>query len=526
MNIKAKLILKKPHRKRNELGIDILHEVAEHGKQSEKSLSKRLDLKESTINVALEKMEKKNKWINVIKLAETTGRRGRPQKYYGLTEKGIKFLVTQKISAKEFWKMMFFVFDESTNHKLKIAPDEVLSEYEIHNLHISKEHSPFYFAERLDGTDFKLISNYEHEKENYETIKKIIKLLGYEGPSTLIKIFKKLKINVEGQVYNSSDINEPRLIKRMMNDGLITKTNSNTYRLSHVGLLLLVNDIAESTMGIINHLSLSNEMLDQIKKRIDMIVSNNHKLLPMVFGKWEELKKIKDEVILFRMLRILYFKKKSDVIFPIQLGGIQELFDAQRSMEIVYRQKMKKMFVEGMQVLEEVINQKGINLTQLSAEELLSPPVLKLLDKRNDKNVGIRLVINGKLKTIQTNDIDPIREILKVIKFLSRLADEISSYDPFSTYRNAGLSKGEKTDNGQKILKKILRYRRPITNVRKTEQALADIISFQFYALLKNIPDHIDWDSFLDLVGLRDWYHSWMNAIIEFEEENLIRLRK
>ena len=301
------------HYKMSPLQEQILCEIGRGTNLSKSSIKKQLKKHYADVDGAIKILLDKN----IIRQKGERQRRGNPEKFHILTEKGIQKLIDLKIPLDDFWRMLFFVFDKNNNHDLKkFTIDKLFSLYEKEVMLFSKEFSPPIYD--LVMSKMSLL----------KTKRKII----YNQILAALK--KKKNVSAVLPLQKNSQI-----IFDMESNFLIHKCgfNLDKYCLSHFGLVFLLSEIYEKTKPDTSHIN------SQIKLELNLVINNSKNLFPKIFKSWETIRKILNEKEVLKIFNdLVNCEFDNPLITPLQNNGIQEIANTLESMRGVYKNKIKQ----------------------------------------------------------------------------------------------------------------------------------------------------------------------------------------
>ena len=457
MNDKANNISRR-YQKEGGLEYQILKVIGENGAQSVTEIAKRVGCSKPTISRKLKTMDQRAEEAVIRRVVfEKHPTKQSRENYFVLIDGGIEKLISSKnetLDTKTVWKILYFSFHKSSERNVRKSLDYFVSLYEKNNLGFSFEYIQFY--PRLN---FELADYYEKQQLNLDReLGKAFDFVGYNMP-----VNKKELGNIFGKEILSL------FFKKRSTEGrqLFTpiQLNQSKIELTVFGLLLLLRRLYDQAG--------SKKLLDkEVKNRIGIIQKRYAKLIPKIFDKWDELKKL---VTNESKLLIYFSPSHSRVYYPsIHDGGIQELLDSMDSMGIVYKQKLEKEF------------------------DLATKTILELKTSGSFYDILKRYTKNGIYQPPHLVVNHPLNHILNEYAIL--LNQEIR-------FGLEGFSEAEK----RRILD-------------KKDASYADAASFRFYAYLFRPHGIINQDiaySFLEENNLKDWYNGWLKEILRFQNQNI-----
>lgn len=453
---------------------EILSTLAIKGQQNKSHLSLEYKIKYPAI-VGTMKILKDKDLVRITKKKEKGV--GKPRVFYEITDKGLEILSKyDKLSLEKFWEIAFLVYGNVTKNVTKLKADVFFSNYEKYVLGHDLEYG------RLPPS-FILFDNIIFARPIKPSIYTVIlRILAVHGNMSEDKIVLKILNSNDPHLSISPPKNE--IIKQLQNmvvyDLVLIVGKKAKYRISSLGMLILFHHLIDWQMER-NKLGSYGDPESILQK----IVKISQTVIPKVFSYWNDLLKIESPANLLRCFdRIGEANRSNFPSFPIQNGGIAEIF------------LMEKMLIKS-------------NSTNITAECV----------------VGIRTLEN--LVAEKRYQKDPSSEAMLRLSYLSVLVDRDRK-------------------NESHILEKVTK-KKNYSFAEEADKSLASIISFEFYLylvemiritlpitykvdsifdrekLLPYMRQRIDeWNNFASKnVEVREWHKSWMKHIIEFEMKNI-----
>lgn len=250
---KFKEITKKT--KPSALKIKILKTIAIDGNKSKTDLVTRLIKSKGTISETVDELVNKKKfdegYIRYSKNPEDekTTKSGRPQEYFGLTEKGILFLIDQhELNYDEFWKMILNMSDKTSEYYI---PDEKHSRWIKSNIDFNRIISHYEKTILDDSVKQFLHPVFSHilndlpfiyrDAKTKRNIIPVLEILGKYGNLSEDKIIDKIGNLSENKIIDKIGNNniDDNTLKELQKYILVIRWNDSTISLSQFGLLLL-----------------------------------------------------------------------------------------------------------------------------------------------------------------------------------------------------------------------------------------------------------------------------------------------
>jgi hypothetical protein len=327
------------------------------------------------------------------------------------------------------------------------------------------------------------------------------------------------------------------------------------FGISHFGLLLLfehlINEIQKN-----NSISPTDDELKRSKqghltndfaRQINKIIKVQEPLLPLIFEKWPQIRKLVSygdyELVAILVapyvftLEELSDKKERDVA----------LLDMQYKMEDFFYNQLKVLYNSGFQYLYDIAVKNGCVKYLFDYNDYFPSNFLTQL--YYSRRIGRDIEDIIKHDNFDESQYDFINKTSKEYEWLKRL---LSIKDPkLQAYRNSYLESSLSRDE---FIEFARRYEKPLRKISELYKmtdlspdsflldmehvkpdeielrALANIISFHFYALLKSGVTEDDWRNFFSKNDNKDimkwWYSDWIEAIIKFEQLKIERIKK
>jgi hypothetical protein len=216
------------------------------------------------------------------------------------------------------------------------------------------------------------------------------------------------------------------------------------------------------------------------KDDIETIIYNHTHLFPRIFKKWNTLLREKELSRLLWILTRLYFDPFQLSIDDLNVSYSLKLKGTLLNMEISKREQMVDFINKANLALTEWIRDKGIE-SKISVWDL-TPEI----SKKEFPSISRLLQ-----KIIQIHKSRPL--VMAALIQGDYVADE--EYDEYEFYR------------------------------KQISESTKDLVSFQFYSLLRFDINQPLWNKISKNQEFVQWYSNWLNAIIESEEENLKLLK-
>jgi hypothetical protein len=448
----------------------ILRKIATYGRQSVSRLEKDLAHHHPPVYSAVQSLVKKNR-LQGVKGIGHENKMGRSENFFDLTGQGILYLINEmKISLEDFWKMAFNVFDQNKTLNISFTVHELFLLYEKNILGFNRECT---LSSLYEGfPDIEILSGLRIS----DAEQKMIEILATLGSIPNDKLIKKLKIKKIKQP--PEKLTHPEsLFRGVSKDGIIY------FELTLIGLQYYI------------YILLKKLNQNQQTKQISILANNYKNSLPLIFGKWDQLKMMFDVTTLIECLTEAIdnnFRQK-----PIQTGeGFQEILDAQRCMEEVYHKKLEEHTQVGTRIVSERFQKE---LDDLKSIYKGKTSVFESED--SFENLGVSEEQSEEWFK------DSLKPFLPVVKESNELR------------RLSGFKEGTPYERESITFEDLLGV---------YEKIKADSLSFRFYTILSGKAHNkkgkymVSWNNFLTSEpDIFSWCTSWLKEIYEFEKKNL-----
>lgn len=341
--------------KDNDYGVlkkTIVKEIIQNGNQShfqirqkfksEKKYSKFSTTDRSSIIRTFNQLLKEG-WTGLV---NCNPKSGGSEKFYGLTDDGIKQSINYKLSDDYFWQLCInyinknYTFrepylDKQTN-KIKFKNKKTIIDLQVQQIFKLQYPSLSFYMNyfNLFGTikTFQLVNDLQKTKIDF-CIKSIPILLAYAKHD-----------DKEIQKYWEKD---DEFILKMYEYGLLYSVED-VERISIFGIMLLINIILSPI-----HLE-NKQPTKKLFDKISKIIKMNQDELPLVFSKWDELRKtVNDDKRLLNCLLYPFVIETSKIHqMSIDSPELRILVDHQY-IEYDFRAKLREIFDSGMGIISQ-----------------------------------------------------------------------------------------------------------------------------------------------------------------------------
>ena len=363
---------KKHHSSLSNLQKQILREITTKGPASNTSLTKVLKKSYPNILDAIKILHEKN-YLQII--SQKQGR-GKPEKFYGLTEDGIVKLIDLGIESYDFWKMLFFVFDDK-NHHITQSVNKIFEKYETKMLGINGRFTPFLTKITSDGF---LTYEYPRIIRNGQE-SKILQELIYRGPLSFEQIRNKIVPKNQSSKIAKKIIGQStqKQSSGLLGSALIDVVNSkkNVFKPTSFAVVLEIAELFDEEQTINKN---------QINKKFCKLVKNNQECVPLVFKKWDGLLGIFPNEDLIQAFTS-WIIRDGGLNDPISIGGYQEIFELQYTMGFSNGLKYAVEGMEGQRAFKDWTSEEKIrrkDFKKKNPEQKSDENIKEILKKLNE----------------------------------------------------------------------------------------------------------------------------------------------
>ena len=370
------------------LQIKILKLITLRGEVSKKKANEVLNSNYSDISYAMDALAATGRQF--IKLSHETGRR-RPEKFYKITEKGLRALlaicinVTSKesiITSIVFWKLILL---------LSVASKRPISSEELDNYYIQFEKNSLGHSTLrghfLQSSFFDIVlDNWLQNLPNNSPTQMVIECLAIHRSITLDDLINKTNLKKDEVITiiqnHTVQIDAPPL--QRINSGssnfddqkqfyinfilraLINK-NGDKYELSLFGVMLMISLNRYNYRGIDNNRSHNSDSITMEKSVLfyknqfrddnrsnnycDTLARNYKEKLPLIFGKWNFLQKQLGLYLYDSFDFIIYKKHGTSTINSVWIGGNKEFYEDIQALASNIRDHLSPLYIHGKETL-------------------------------------------------------------------------------------------------------------------------------------------------------------------------------
>jgi DNA-binding PadR family transcriptional regulator len=329
-----------------ELQIKTLKSIVLSGQLSKKKVTQQLDANYPDISNAMDALLAK-KFIRLSVKYQTSGRN--PEKFYKITEKGLRALLEIRLSAEEFWRSIILLCMSSEKPITQKDFEDHYKKFERNFLGHFNIHGYFFLTPLFDNiVDQWLLLQAQDDSHLVSLSQKVIECLALNGPLTMDKLVQKtagskeqdlLKIldnySIQSVSTNIAAQSDTNINKRkiyydfILHTLIVSKEIADVgviYELSLFGVMLAISIISYHFTGmdtfrqsslynnnndVMPKLKLFYNDIDQ-KEYYDIIAKNYKDKIPLVFGKWDFLKSELGAIIYDSFDFLIYKSSRSD----------------------------------------------------------------------------------------------------------------------------------------------------------------------------------------------------------------------
>lgn len=482
-----------------ELQIEIVKHIINNGICSPFDVEKGLEISKVLANKTFKKMTD-HEYISKVNENSEGGVR---RKYYSLTNKGIKWILSKdKLNDSEFWKLIFLIYDKNSKIKPDFTIDDYFSDYEKNVLNISRDYFNRYSTQ---GTLFILKDVIKKTKIQSKQITLFLSYLT-EGhrPELIQKHSKKTKLITSSQYIINRKSFSNKIVMMMQFQKLIylygTKNEEKDgYHISLLGTLYLLNSLSK---------------LENWNK-IDELILNNVDIMPMIFNHWNLLKK-KSNLTTQELVGILlypFLEENKDIFSSPRISIEQRIIGIQFDLEQLTKKELSNEYKIGLKCAQEWA--KSNNSFDYIFYKDGHPradfiPVFGEFSKYLQNNNKILLeTINSQCDTVEKYHISSDKINPSIRKIIFNYFEPLRKLGELHVLMDDALTPTMGIIvHDQDIDEKFL----PLQN----------IIAFYFYLLLSYVVNSENWLSYLSVqlkqIGLNKWWKEWMLTLINFDK--------
>jgi hypothetical protein len=430
------------HGKTPELQINILKLIVASGEVSKKSAAEILRTNYPDVSNSMKTLSN-SKFIELSEKRLTTGHNY--ERFYKITERGLRALLTVKLDKEEFWKIITLL---SIYSKLSVDEQEFelyFDNFEREFLGHSNIHGYFFLTALFDNIADNWLKLYS-DTELIPEAQKVIEYLAFNGSSSLKNLVKEtgasikeinkfsvqngtskqnlsssatdLDLQSESNVDANEIYSEPAL-------SLLVSTRETkgelVYELTLFGVMVVIAIISYHFAGVKNVQSqrgISSTRISYWKPRLffdnlnlkqyfDTIALNYRNKLPLIFGKWNLLKSQLGTMLYDSFDFMIYKSNRAHTIDEtIWSFGTKEYYDEIQALAYNTIKRLRVIFWSGKAIINELENHQRwiVNNSRMV-------PVYNKLEKLNEIEVLAKYI-----DTVLNRNNNPFRELHKDIQ--------------------------------------------------------------------------------------------------------------
>jgi hypothetical protein len=374
-------------RKKPTLQIKILKSIVLNGQLSKRKASDILHAQYPDVSDAIEALLERK----LIKKSYIDFKSRRAEKYYTLTVNGLKALLEEDLTPKEFWSTMIMLCSIS---KIQISKNEFERYYQLFEykyLGHSKIEGYFFQSHFFDKILNKwLVDNSILNSSIVPLSQIVIECIAIKRSLTLQQLVQKTSASEEdvkkvldnyamkldyssiyyerNKEYSDVDYLNREYLDFMSHSIIVSKSTdqgNNTYELSLFGVMLTIALIRYHHIGIDNTRSPNLDGYVQrpnlfykeytVQEYYDRIASNYQDKLPLIFGKWEWLKKQLGLILAYDNFDFLIYKEalSNSMTTTVWFGGNKEFYDNIQALASNAYYMMIIIYMEGKETLQD-----------------------------------------------------------------------------------------------------------------------------------------------------------------------------
>jgi len=456
----------------------ILKEIIQDGDQShyrirkkfkkEKKFTKFASTDKSSIIRTFNQLLK-NGWLGLVRFDIKSGG---TERHYGLTEEGIKQSLKYNPSNENFWQ---------------ICINYLNRKYKIQKPFYDEKEKRIKFKNKKECIDLTVPELFKQQYPSLNFYKNYFNPFGTEKTFGLVSELVKNQFDFCKKVFpillayavdDKEDIEkfwktDKDLILKMYEYGLTYTVDESENEISIFGLLLLLWLLS------IKYKVESQEVIDDLTSKI---IKKNKTILPLVFSKWEKLRKIvKDDKKLLEILLNLFVLGHEHIIdLAFRYHEMRIIID-QYYIEQDHREKLEEIHRSGMSYISSWSRNNDL-------EKCLFDDILKLRKnfQKDEKYEGVK----------------PYLQTIKKLHELDRMVG-------YYKWNELGFLDIDKDDSKGELF------------------SIQNVISFYFYIQLKPFfYDNIKLQKFLEEnEEIRNWLNQWFDVIAEYKIQSINKLK-
>jgi DNA-binding MarR family transcriptional regulator len=378
-----------------QLQIKILKYIASFGELSKKKAAAVLNSNYSVISDAMDALIK----INFIKWSRDDTSTRRAEKFYKITDNGLRALLAENLTAEEFWRVIILLCISSKSAIKEIEFEEYYSQFENNYVGYSSIHGYFLQSNFFNN----IVDQWLLDNNNSKEIKSssspplvkipqvVIECLALHRSLTLSQLIKKSglqeeqingvlgKYSIQSNNYSSlldnvaAKLQDDRDIQRKVYSDytmhtliVVNETSVNlTYELSLFGVMLVIALVRYYHIGIDTARCSKLDIPDYIpnlfykdfgmSEYFDKIVYNYKEKIPRLFGKWDLLKSHLGSPWLYDNFKLFIYEEgrpNHNMNITSWFGGNKEYYDDLQSLTYNARNKLLIIYGIGKNALE------------------------------------------------------------------------------------------------------------------------------------------------------------------------------
>jgi hypothetical protein len=273
--------------------------------------------------------------------------RGRPKTYYTITKNGLRTLIDrQDVTALKFWKILF---NYAINNKDSLTLDETEELYHMFVGRYLRFHNRIFSSQLNEFSAMRAeLEKTILQSDKITAVQKVIEVLSINPKIPFEELVKKtgeseeeirLVLTNYSYTYYSSSRYSGIFVHNIINT--VQNIDKQSFELSLFGLMLSLELIRNHELGVLR-CGLFFEDFSQ-QDYYDKIASKYIQKLPLIFGKWNELRKNLQTHAAHNFDVVLAERYEIRSPYPINFGGNKEFCEGVRKI-ISYNGKLMSDF--------------------------------------------------------------------------------------------------------------------------------------------------------------------------------------
>jgi predicted transcriptional regulator len=306
--------------------------------------------------------------------------RGRPQRYYRITDEGFKALIDHDPKPEKFWKAVVGFCHHNDNQVSLHKVDEFYRFFMQRYLEYSAVHGYSFQLDNFNDACKNWIEERILKSDKITIDQKVLEALAFlEPPVTVDRLSKKIDesvidikevlskftpivhkpLAVPGEGFSKNLFRTHKIYDEknwgdfLLHYSVVCKNDlkgNDFYELSLFGIILVLTLIRYNDMDKLKQgLCLKSITFQQY---YDRIASNYKNKLPLIFGKWYLLKRILKEFCSYNFDTIIDKDTRLKSVDKLILaGGKRELYEGSKAVALHIHKQMSELQAKGLEIL-------------------------------------------------------------------------------------------------------------------------------------------------------------------------------